>query len=360
MNNFFKTIATGLCSLLMFVGVAFAQPCSMSGATCPKHLACQGVADSLALHGCPHLSGSAVHCMEREPMTFEVNKSCYTPFGFVVVNETDNAIDLIVRDGDSLRRAGRYVVDEFKGRHDIKNILRPVSVKVSGCKAIFLATAADSSYIGVLCLSNQQTCMNDCCSASPRCSKACSKPAFDTLIAAVGFHAHADGFNICEAKGELMVVGYDPSGYSINIIDISEGLCAINNSSICESLYYHVPKQSERIQQSDPVGVGLTVVAVLVVFFALVCIAVILNLFGKSITKFQNRSANKAAGNNVVVKTEDTAGDVYAAIAAALYMYDEELHDEEDTIITIQKVERSWTPWNAKYYNMNHFFNNRK
>ena len=29
-------------------------------------------------------------------------------------------------------------------------------------------------------------------------------------------------------------------------------------------------------------------------------------------------------------------------------------------IITIQKVEREWTPWNAKYYNMNHYFNNRR
>ena len=40
--------------------------------------------------------------------------------------------------------------------------------------------------------------------------------------------------------------------------------------------------------------------------------------------------------------------------------YDEEMHDEENTVITIQKVERAWTPWNAKFYNMNHYFNNNK
>ena len=56
----------------------------------------------------------------------------------------------------------------------------------------------------------------------------------------------------------------------------------------------------------------------------------------------------------------DVSGEVYAAIAAAVHLYHDELHDEENTIITIQKVERSWTPWNAKYYNMNQYFNKRR
>ena len=52
--------------------------------------------------------------------------------------------------------------------------------------------------------------------------------------------------------------------------------------------------------------------------------------------------------------------EVYAAIAAAIHLYNDELHDEEDTVLTIQKVEREWTPWNAKFYNMNQYFNNRR
>ena len=53
-------------------------------------------------------------------------------------------------------------------------------------------------------------------------------------------------------------------------------------------------------------------------------------------------------------------GEIYAAIATAIHLYNNELHDEEDAVITIQKVEREWTPWNAKYYNMNQYFNNRR
>ena len=48
------------------------------------------------------------------------------------------------------------------------------------------------------------------------------------------------------------------------------------------------------------------------------------------------------------------------ALATALHLYNDELHDEEEAVITIQKVEREWTPWNAKYYNMNQYFNNRR
>lgn len=79
--------------------------------------------------------------------------------------------------------------------------------------------------------------------------------------------------------------------------------------------------------------------------------------------KVQNRKAAKnavAQGAADVPSSKDVSGEVYAAIAAAIYAYDADLHDEEDTIITIQKVERAWTPWNAKFYNMNKYFSSRK
>lgn len=85
--------------------------------------------------------------------------------------------------------------------------------------------------------------------------------------------------------------------------------------------------------------------------------------YGAAIMKVQDRKKRKAAaksGDEIPVKSSEVAGEVYAAIAAAIYMYDQDMHDEEDTVITIQKVERAWTPWNAKYYNMNKYYNNRR
>jgi hypothetical protein len=40
-----------------------------------------------------------------------------------------------------------------------------------------------------------------------------------------------------------------------------------------------------------------------------------------------------------------------AAIAMAIYLYDK-VHDEESTIITIERKSRYYSPWSSKYYNM--------
>ena len=43
-----------------------------------------------------------------------------------------------------------------------------------------------------------------------------------------------------------------------------------------------------------------------------------------------------------------------AAIALALHMYYfEEIHDEENAIITIKKIEKRYSPWNSKIYGLN-------
>jgi glutaconyl-CoA/methylmalonyl-CoA decarboxylase subunit delta len=40
-----------------------------------------------------------------------------------------------------------------------------------------------------------------------------------------------------------------------------------------------------------------------------------------------------------------------AAIALALYL-NNELHDEESNVLTIERVSRIYSPWSSKYYNM--------
>jgi len=45
-------------------------------------------------------------------------------------------------------------------------------------------------------------------------------------------------------------------------------------------------------------------------------------------------------------------GEVNAAIATALYLYFDEIHDYESNVITIRKVSKSYSPWNSKLYNM--------
>lgn len=61
----------------------------------------------------------------------------------------------------------------------------------------------------------------------------------------------------------------------------------------------------------------------------------------------------KENGRETQKKTEsEISGEVNAAISMALYMYFNELHDEESNVITIRKVARTYSPWSSKIYNM--------
>ena len=45
-------------------------------------------------------------------------------------------------------------------------------------------------------------------------------------------------------------------------------------------------------------------------------------------------------------------GEENAAIAAALYLYFSELHDQEKYVMTIKKVSRTYSPLSSKFYNI--------
>jgi hypothetical protein len=47
----------------------------------------------------------------------------------------------------------------------------------------------------------------------------------------------------------------------------------------------------------------------------------------------------------------EQSGDIYAAIALAIYEATE-LHDEENTILTIKNTARNYSPWSSKIYTL--------
>jgi len=51
-------------------------------------------------------------------------------------------------------------------------------------------------------------------------------------------------------------------------------------------------------------------------------------------------------------------GQATAAIAMALHLYYNGIHDEEPTQVTIKKIERKYSPWNAKIMGMNNLHRN--
>jgi len=115
---------------------------------------------------------------------------------------------------------------------------------------------------------------------------------------------------------------------------------------------------NRRFLEHDPIGAGMSITAMSVVFVALIILYGVFRLIGSHNIKRNKKNALKAQGLSVekvkestVVPGEGTA-EIYAAIAMAMYLYHNEIHDEESAILTIDKVKRNYSPWNSKIYTL--------
>ncbi|MDD3404911.1 MAG: hypothetical protein EOM76_08145 [Sphingobacteriia bacterium] len=98
-----------------------------------------------------------------------------------------------------------------------------------------------------------------------------------------------------------------------------------------------------------------------IVFVVLVLLILLLMVFGKVMTpKVRVPKAVRTPDNGKVeIKADTEFHEVYlpanasAAIAMALYLYYADVHDEEDRVLTIKKVERRYSPWSSKIYGIN-------
>ena len=114
------------------------------------------------------------------------------------------------------------------------------------------------------------------------------------------------------------------------------------------------PKVSEadKFVKFDPSGIGMALIAMSVVFSGLA----LLYLFFKGLGLFMTKDARKA---EKLLKTTSPgvvkpglSGEVNAAIVMALYLYGNEMHDQEDPVITMTKVSRTYSPWSSKIYGL--------
>jgi Na+-transporting methylmalonyl-CoA/oxaloacetate decarboxylase gamma subunit len=113
-----------------------------------------------------------------------------------------------------------------------------------------------------------------------------------------------------------------------------------------------VHKNSELFMQIDPWGIGMTVIGYVVVFVALL----FLYLIFANLTKVLNLNVKRILmreGKVEEIKEDlSMSGELNAAIAMALHLYYSEIHDKEDTVLTISKVSRTYSPWSSKIYGL--------
>jgi len=64
------------------------------------------------------------------------------------------------------------------------------------------------------------------------------------------------------------------------------------------------------------------------------------------------RNKKRAALKKMQEKQDISANNDEAAIAMALYLYFNEMHDEESDVITVKRVSKTYSPWSSKLYGM--------
>ncbi len=104
-------------------------------------------------------------------------------------------------------------------------------------------------------------------------------------------------------------------------------------------------------------GITTALVGYAIVFIALVLLYFVFMLIPK-IMKIQIRKRLAKKGEVVAEGTEQVVtGELNAAISAALFLYFDELHDDESTELTIKKVSKNYSPWSSKIYSMGGLLN---
>ncbi|MDD2196002.1 MAG: hypothetical protein PHE03_03320 [Bacteroidales bacterium] len=109
---------------------------------------------------------------------------------------------------------------------------------------------------------------------------------------------------------------------------------------------------AEEFVKQDPYGAAMAAIAMISVLSVLALVAIIfqnidnmINFFSKVFTRKE-----KSQGEVGVQEKIKSSGDEIAAIALALYLYRNELHDHESLTLTMNKISKTYSPWSSKIY----------
>lgn len=115
-------------------------------------------------------------------------------------------------------------------------------------------------------------------------------------------------------------------------------------------------EKARNAAENDKYGGAITIIAMCIVLFVLIILSVLFLFFGKITTALHAYKKRQAHGVDYKQAephhTESDSGEVIAAISMALAEHLGQGHDIEDTILTIRRMRKAYSPWNSKIYNL--------
>lgn len=163
----------------------------------------------------------------------------------------------------------------------------------------------------------------------------------------------------CAQPGECGKADCGASEAVIAVVDITEVEAPAEGTEVQESAIAKKMTQAEKAQNAavnDSWGGAITILAMSIVILALAVLSILFLIFGKVFQRLlarNKRESNAVAAGNVAEGEHDVdSGEVIAAIAAALSEHFAGGHDMEETILTIRKLKKAYSPWSSKIYNL--------
>ncbi len=99
-------------------------------------------------------------------------------------------------------------------------------------------------------------------------------------------------------------------------------------------------------------GISIGVLGISVVFMGLIILFIFMKLFIFASQYSEIKKENKTAVQAIskLIKTEPMTGEIATAISMAIHQSREEFHDMEETIITLQRITKPYSPWSSKIH----------
>lgn len=116
---------------------------------------------------------------------------------------------------------------------------------------------------------------------------------------------------------------------------------------------------ADMFRERDPSGVVMAITAMSVVFSALVMLYLFFKVIGKVMVNVSLKKEKKAVSampakvQAEVSGDQELIGEEIAAIALALRCYEDDMHDIESHVLTINRIARAYSPWSSKIYGIN-------
>ena len=110
--------------------------------------------------------------------------------------------------------------------------------------------------------------------------------------------------------------------------------------------------------QIDAFATTIAIVGYLVVFIALVLLYFVFNNLPSVLSMDLRKLILRKNDRETALSKEEevkVTGEINAAIAMAIFLYVNELHDEESGVITIKKISKRYSPWSSKIYGLRQY-----